>query len=137
MDFDLISAALGFLVGTATGAAGKYMADRFTDQRHRQESRAQTVDQLASVRAKVPRLLSELEADLRQSPLIREVIILPNRRIQYRHPHNRFAFYTEEHPDIRNELAFLVSVGYAEQTASGEFPLFRLEEHFASSLLGC
>jgi hypothetical protein len=35
---DLISMLIGFLFGTATGAAGKYFADKYTDQRKEKEA---------------------------------------------------------------------------------------------------
>jgi hypothetical protein len=39
MPFDLLDAKLAatFLGGAAVGAAGKYLADKFTDQRHKME----------------------------------------------------------------------------------------------------
>lgn len=38
MAFDLISTLIGFLVGTATGAAGTYFANKYTDRHREQEA---------------------------------------------------------------------------------------------------
>lgn len=133
--FDLVSTLAGFLAGTATGAAGKYLADRMTDQRRRQESQCEAKDRLKSIRAIAPGLLEELATDLQQNRVLREVIILPNRRIQYSHLHDRIVLYEEERPHVRNEMSVLCNADHARQTQAGNYPLYVLQEAFVSLLL--
>jgi len=134
MPFDLVSALTGFLLGTATGAAGRYLADRSTDQRRRRESQAQALNQLASIRARASELLAEIEADLRKSPHLRELILLPNERMQYTHAQDRVVIYEESQPKARSQLTLLEGIGYIEQVSNGDFPLYRLRESFATAL---
>ena len=51
---DILSLAVGFLVGAATGAAGSYLADKFTDRR-RQKAQIKKQNRLRKdIEAKFP-----------------------------------------------------------------------------------
>src|SRR5205085_11626184 len=61
---DVASHALTFLLGTATGAAGKYFADKYTDRRRQQETAAATKSEFAKLFDLMPDLLGEMQIDL-------------------------------------------------------------------------
>jgi hypothetical protein len=127
---------------TGTGArirrnthAGKYLADRFTDQRRTLESEAADRRRLKDLEAVMPALLKEIQNDLRadSSRTMRKFVLLPNDRIQYTHPEPRFVYYESEHPDARNQIGRLCQAGFADALSSTEasmFPLFRITERF-------
>ena len=136
MEFSpVVSHLLTFLLGSLTGAAGKYMADRFTDQRRRKEDRCTERSQLGALERTMPELLSEMRADLREGGAVREFVILSNPHVQYTHDRARLVFYESSLPDIRNYAAALCEVGYAEEITTSATPKFRLREHFVSLLL--
>jgi len=135
MEFDFVSNASAFLAGTITGAAGKYLADRFTDQRRTRESEATDRRRLKDLEAVMPDLLNEIRTDLRAdtSRTKREFILLPNDRIQYTHPKLRFVYYESKHPDARNQISLLCQAGFADalfSTETSRFPLFQFTERF-------
>ena len=53
----------GFLTGTITGAAGKYLADKYTDQRKEKEASAKLRGKFRSVQALMPDLIAAIKAE--------------------------------------------------------------------------
>lgn len=126
---------LTFLAGAATGAAGKYMADRFTDQRRRSEAETAERQRFSRVRHMMPELLREMAQDLigNASVAAREFVVL--RDESYPYTNDRvFRYYESVHPHARNQVAVLVSEGYVEKR-DGVVPVFRFKEDFVSRLL--
>lgn len=52
-----------FVVGVATGAAGKYLADKFTDQRRDKAKNRETKKEFHNVQNQMPELLAEMKVD--------------------------------------------------------------------------
>jgi hypothetical protein len=129
--FDVTHAAT-FLGGTAVGAAGKYIADLFTDQRHKKEARAAERQGFLKVQKAMPGLLAEMKEDLfrNQSLHLREFIILPSPNITFNHDTPRMQFYESKHPSARNQVVTLLSEGYVEIVKEGQCPIYRLKEPF-------
>jgi hypothetical protein len=105
MQFDWMSSVIGFLVGTVTGAAGKYFADKFTDQRRGNESAKQLKRVFLNIKKQMPELIAEFKTDLAGSKLTREFFVLPNKEVcsggSQKH---RFVYYEEEHKDLRCKM---------------------------------
>ncbi len=62
---DYLSFAVGFLVGTATGAAGTYFGNKYTDQRKAKEQKKEIKSFFKSIWNKHEPLLKEMEQDLK------------------------------------------------------------------------
>tara|TARA_Y100000815_G_scaffold272876_1_gene302755 strand:- start:747 stop:1097 length:351 start_codon:yes stop_codon:yes gene_type:complete len=60
---DFFSLVVGFLIGTATGAAGNYMADRFTDSRREKKQVKENERLWREVEARFPDLIEEMKED--------------------------------------------------------------------------
>ena len=75
-----ISHLVTFVAGTAVGAAGQYMADRFTDQRRTGEAKKESDRKYKSLVKNMPALIAEMKEDISKegNELIREFVVLPN-----------------------------------------------------------
>lgn len=73
----MIGHIIAFLAGSVTGAAGKYFADKFTDQRHQQEAETEMRRRFADAKAKMPELIEEMKCDITkpQQSCMREFFI--------------------------------------------------------------
>ena len=60
----LLSTILGFLVGAATGAAGTYFGNKYTDRRKEREGATRTKKQFLAANKQMPELMAEMKADL-------------------------------------------------------------------------
>jgi hypothetical protein len=131
--------SLSFLLGTAVGAAGKYFADLFTDQRKRQEDRASQEALFRKTQNAMPALLAEMKADVQREreKHMRELVVLPNERVIFNSDRERFAYFESQHPGLRDKLATLVEAGYISVVREHQnAPIYRMSESFVERLLG-
>lgn len=125
-----------FLGGTVVGAAGKYMADRFTDSRRKKEAAAEARRRYSAIHDSMPSFIAGLKADLSRSDnkLIREFVVLPNERITFNHDRPRFEYYETEHPDLPNMVQMLLDASYIRDISTTRHPIYRLSEEFVTFL---
>ena len=125
-----------FLGGAAIGCAGQYFADRFTDQRRKQEYRSEAEIEFASIKSDMPKLFAEMAQDLRgdESRSVREFFIAPNRRFPVNNNKPRFMYYEDEHPHLRVQVDRLEAAGYVDDVTPGNTPIFRMRELFVQLL---
>lgn len=134
----LASHAAAFLFGAFTGATGKYLADKFTDQRRKKESRDETKQQFERVRAQMPELIAEMKHDLNSEGhgTIRDVLVIERDvMISTGAMQSKFAFYRDDHEDLDGKVTVLENCGYVRLIESGPFPTYRLTEHFVQLIL--
>jgi hypothetical protein len=126
-----------FLVGTAVGAAGKYYADKFTDQRKKKEQRAAATESFRKVLAAMPELLNEMKDDLtrEKDKYIRELVVLPNERVIFNSDRDRFIYYENKHPGLHGKLVTLADAGYLVDVQYGSAPVYRFTEAFVDRLM--
>lgn len=60
---DIVSALVGFLVGTATGAAGQYFADKYTDQRREKQLAKEQARLWRAIEQRFPAVIAEMRSD--------------------------------------------------------------------------
>lgn len=129
---EVLTHSLAFL----TGFTGKYLADRFTDRRHRREVQAQVDRQWSKIWIAMPGLIAEMKQDLGEDSLVREFIVMPNKRMSFGvgilQP--RFRYYEDEHPNLRGQLAILEDAGYVRDVAPSNVPIFRMTEAFVEQV---
>lgn len=132
-----VSHLVTFLGGTVVGAAGTYIADRFTDRRRRQEAESEAEDRFLALERKMPGLFAEIRSDLAGKPelAIREFVVLPNERVTFNHDRPRFEYYESEHEAVSNFVALLVESGFVEIVRSTSTPIYRLREPFVARLI--
>ena len=126
-----VSHLVTFLGGAALGTTGKYLADRFTDQRRAQEAASENKKRFAKLNEVMPTLLKEMAGDLSgdKSSAIREFVILANERVMFNSSVPRFAYFESKHRHVRNQAALLAEAGYVHcghpDTASIVLPYFQ------------
>lgn len=127
-----------FLGGTIVGAAGSYMADRFTDRRRKKEAISEAKQRFLAIQNLIPDLIAEIKADLGEpeKQLIREFVCLSNNRIIFNHDRPRFQYYETDHPDLTNKIQFLVDEGYVRDVSTTSHPIYRMSDEFVAFLDG-
>ena len=133
MQFDWISSAIGFLLGTLTGAAGKYYAEKFTDQRRKTESTRQLKQEFLNIKRQMPELIKEFKDDLSKAnqKFIREFFVLENHKVVLGGSGKpRFSYYEEEHPNLRGKVDILENQGFLIDVTPSNVPVYRMTEEF-------
>ncbi len=136
-----VSHLVAFLAGSAAGAAGTYLADRFTDQRRRQEGARKDLRKLERLRRLMPDLLAEIHADLvrEHAAALRKFLILPNDRLTFNGDRPRFVYFESEHRAVKNQVGILVAEGFAsvlrEEVNPATPAIYRFEEHFVDLMV--
>ncbi|KIE19315.1 hypothetical protein SE23_17635 [Vibrio sinaloensis] len=135
---DYLSLAVGFLVGTATGAAGTYFGNKYTDQRKAKEQKKEIESFFKSIWNKHEPLLKEMKQDLKNPDFKfhREFFLL-SRSWSFNHAGKFLAYYLEEHEELEQQLKILESHGLIiEVTEYGKnVKKYQFSEHLAEHLL--
>ena len=133
----MLSYLITFLLGALTGAAGKYLADSYTDQRRTKELTTQLYKQFVDVSLKMPTLIKEMQDDLKNPDLalIREFYILPNKGVLLKGRGTSLAYYEEEHPDLIHKVNLLENNGFVYDVSSTNNPKYRMTEDFVKLIL--
>ena len=128
---------VAFLGGTATGAAGKYFADLFTDQRKKKEERSAKEQLFRKTRDAMPGLLAEMKEDLKREAEahVRELVILRNERVGFNSERPRFPYYESSHVGLKDKMATLAAAGYVDLVSNDEVEIYRMREGFVELLL--
>lgn len=129
----MVSHLIAFLIGTFTGAAGKYLADKYTDKRRDKEKESGIRKTFISVADKMPELIKEIQEDLSKPDcmLIREIFILPNDRVGFNSGGERYLFYFEEqHENLMHKMKLLENYGFIYDVTHTNTPKYRMTEEF-------
>jgi len=130
-----LSNLVAFLLGTATGAAGTYFADKYTDRRKESEEKSKQRRRFRELRESMPELFEEMNADLSKDPLVREFAVIPNRRVIFNHSIPRFTYYEDEHPDLQSKILLIADASFVRDVSVGDTPLYRMNESLVRLLL--
>ena len=134
-----VSDGVAFLIGVAVGAAGQYFADKYTDQRRRQEQSHDEARRFREVARKVSKLIVEMAADATgpNAEHVRDLVLMPSKGAIYNSGgRNVFVYYEEDHPTLRGQFAILENSGYVVDVTPGNAPTFRPTEEFVQYLRG-
>jgi hypothetical protein len=134
---DLLSLAIGFVVGAITGAAGHYYGEKYSDQRRQQEADRRKRQALDRLRAQMPKLFDELIADVRddKNGFTRQVFVLPTRGTMLGGTtQGHFIYYESEHESLREQLDLIKRAGFLDDWSSDKTPRYLLEEDFVAYL---
>jgi hypothetical protein len=93
---------------------------------------SQESEVFAHLEATVPDVLQELRRELKEDPLIRDIICLERKSIPYGWPDTHLMFSEEEYKDIRRKLQVLVNAGMIRETKEGF--AFRISERLVRYL---
>jgi len=127
-----ISEIMAFLIGVASGAGGKYFADKYTDQRKEKEAASREKRKFRDLRKVMPELFYEIKEDIvgDKNGLVKEFMVIPNERLTVTSSKPRFIYYEEQHQDLRNKLSLLLDAGFLEDVSVTNTPIFRMSDKF-------
>lgn len=132
---DLFASAVGFVVGTFTGAAGQYMAAKYTDRRRSKEASSAQRRQWAEIENRFPAIIEEMKEDAKNPEFqnVREFFVKSSRTTVSRNE-PCFEYHTDVHSDIGAAIRYLEELGYIEDITPGNCPMYRMREHFIDQL---
>ena len=125
-----------FLADSATDATGKYLADKYTDQRRKKEAGKERLDAFRKLAVDLRPLFLEMKEDLSkpETRLIREVYLLHEGQ-ESMSSNRHLAYYFERHENLASQFLILESHGYvAEMYDEYQFPKYQLSQDFVDLL---
>ena len=127
-----VSEIIAFLLGVASGAGGKYFADKYTDQRKEKESVAREKRKFKDLRKMMPELFDEMKVDIAgdKGGLVREFFVLPNEGVTVSSAKPRFSYFEEQHQDLRNKFSLLSDAGFLADVSVPDTTIFRMSDKF-------
>jgi hypothetical protein len=134
----MISYLITFVLGAFTGAAGKYLADKYTDKRRSKEKETGKRKIFLNLAEKMPELIKEMQEDLSKPEwmVIREFYILPNDRVLFNSGGGRCLFYYEDqHENLKHKIKLLVNNGFVDDVTHTNTPKYRMIEEFVECVI--
>jgi len=130
-----LSSLTTFLGGVAVGATGQYFAEKYTDQRRKQEAESAKIKLFHRMKTEMPSLIAEMKEDFSKpehSPY-REFVVT-RRSLMIRAIPACLGYYEEEHPQIRGFVAVLENNGLIKAISEEEPKRYRFQEDFVEWL---
>jgi hypothetical protein len=140
----------GTLVGIFVGAAGKYYADKYTDQRKRQEGKSSLRNEFERCRKHMPELFDEMKTDLAANSLKSEFVLLDVRLSYGGFPDQPLAYYMNGirdaetykderatgtvHSHLLDKVKILENAGFVRDISRTSVPYFRMSDEFREML---
>ena len=127
----------------ASGILTKVLADWWTDSRRGRKERATTNERFTRIEVAMPAFLQEIRADLSESSLVREFVVLPSSGNVFNSESSgnvfnsdtkRFVYHEEAHADLGGKIAMLTNSGYISNVAAaGRHPIYRMTEEVGTA----
>lgn len=134
----MISYLITFVLGAFTGAAGKYLADKYTDKRRSKEKETGNRKIFLNIAEKMPDLIKEMQDDLSKPEcmVIRKFYILPNDRVLFNSGGERCLFYYEDqHENLTHKIKLLENNGFVCDVTHTNTPKYRMIEEFIECVI--
>ncbi len=134
----MISHLITFVLGAFTGAAGKYLADKYTDKRRSKEKETGKRKIFLNLAEKMPDVIKEMQEDLSKPEcmVIREFYLLPNDRVLFNSGGERCLFYYEDqHENLTHKIKLLENNGFVEDVTHTNTPKYRMTEEFVDCVI--
>ncbi|MGQ7956826.1 hypothetical protein ACUTAF_03740 [Pseudomonas sp. SP16.1] len=133
---DLLSLSIGFLSGALTGAAGNYLADKFTDAR-REKKEAKASEKLwKDIELRFPEIIEEMRSDISspQGKGVRAFFIKESNTVIAFTSEPCFEYHTDKHPELRAAVLYLAQHGFVQDITPGNTPMYRINERLVDFL---
>jgi hypothetical protein len=137
MTQEIITHVIAFLAGALSGAAGKYLRDKYTDRKRGQGKRGKKHTQFRETREKMPELIAEMKEDLSkpESASIREFFV-SRKEYSLNTEGPCLIYYENDHPNLTAKVHILENMGYVKDVTPGNAPKYRMTEEFVKLVLG-
>ena len=134
---DIASALIGFLIDTATGAAGQYFADKYTDQRREKKLAKEQTRLWQDIEKRFPAVIAEMRSDFapQENRHVRVFFVKESNSTLGFTSEPCFEYHTDKHPDLRAAVALLEQHGFITDITPGNCPMYRVREKLFDALL--
>ncbi|WP_083490243.1 hypothetical protein [Stenotrophomonas daejeonensis] len=134
---DIASVLTGFLVGAATGAAGQYFADKYTDQRREKKLAREQARLWQDIEQRFPAVIAEMRSDFspQENRHVRVFFVKESNTMLGFVSEPCFEYHTDKHPDLRAAVALLEQHGFITDITPGNCPMYRVHEKLVDALL--
>ncbi len=128
---ELITHGVAFLIGTATGAAGTYFADKFTDQRREKEGTKKELKRFQKIKSQMPDLIAEIKDDLStpKCEMFRDCFVIP-KGTQLWASDGSFIYEDDGENNYFSKMKILETSGYIYDITPGNAQMYRFTEEF-------
>lgn len=134
---DMFSLAVGFLTGAFTGAAGNYLADKYTDVRRKKNLAREQTKLWQDIERRYPEIIAEMRADFSgtEGKAVRAFFVKPSNIVIGFTSEPCFEYHTDKHPEIGAAVLLLAQHGFITDITSGNCPMYRVHEHLVDRLV--
>lgn len=134
---DILSLAVGFLVGAITGAAGNYLADKYTDVRRDLKAAKKQAELWRDAERRFPAAISEMRDAFADpgSKGIRAFFVKDSRTTIGFTSEPCFEFHTDKCSDLQAAVLHLERLGLISDITPGNCPMYRVHEELVDWLM--
>ena len=90
----------------------------------------------ADLENKAPKLIAEMREDLRKKPLVRQFVLIPNRRVSYNAGSPQFIYFEDEHEFLSSIMTIMLHAGAIYDARMNRVPRYNFTEEFVRFLIG-
>nr|ABV54362.1 hypothetical protein [Stutzerimonas stutzeri] len=133
---DFLSLSIAFLLGAFTGAAGNYLADKFTDARREKKEAAALKRLWRDIEAKFPEIINEMRSDIlsTQGKGVRAFFLKESNTHIALTSGPSFEYHTDKHPELGAAVLYLAQHGFVQDITPGKTPMYRINEKLVDFL---
>lgn len=134
---DVIALASGFLVGAATGAAGTYYADKYTDIRRDKKLAKEATLLWQDIERRFPNVIAEMRTDFSSADgrHVRAFFVKSSRSMIGLVSEPCHEYHTDKHPDLQAAVLHLEQHGFITDITPGNCPMYRVHEKLVDRLV--
>lgn len=134
---DILSLLVGFLVGAFTGAAGNYLADKYTDVRHDKKLANEQAKLWQDIETRFPAVIADMRQAFTSSDgkNIRAFLVKDSGQMIGFLSEPCFEFHTDEHPDLHAAVLHLSRHDFITDITPGNCPMYRVHEKLIERLM--
>jgi hypothetical protein len=85
---------------------------------------------------KAPKLIAEMREDLLSKPLVRQFVLLPNRRVSYNAGSPQFMYFEDEHEYLKSIMIIMQDADAIRDSRFNQVPRYNFTEEFVRFLIG-
>ena len=122
---------IAFLIGTATGAAGAYFADKFTDQRREKEAKNKEFKSFQKIKTQMADLMAEIKTDLStpKCEMFRDCFVI-KKGTKIWASEGSFVYEDDGENNYFSKMKILETSGYIYDITPRNAQMYRFTEEF-------
>jgi hypothetical protein len=127
---DVLSVSISFLIGAATGAAGNYFADKYTDARRDKKLAKEQTKLWQDIEARFPAVIADMRESFcsAEGKNVRAFFVKSSNTTIALISEPCFEFHTDELPDLHPAVLHLARHEFITDITPGNCPMYRVHE---------